>query len=191
MKFKLISSIKNNVVRLFILPPCQHVTTHSPTHPLQSHAFPHLVYSCVHLLPEWVSLLQRPLHPRSLVLWWRSRLLWQLWWTPLLQWVPAISLTHLKWACGLCVSARPIISCHCVFVSVPSASVCMCEQVMWVLRQRVWVSGAFLCVGAVVSQASYCMLHSLVVTPLSMFWQAAPPPSFCPSGLQRLTLAFL
>lgn len=137
------------------------------------------------MFPEWVSLLQWPLHPSTLVLWWRSWLFWQLWWTPLLQWVPDISFSPPKRACGLPLSAV------CVCVSVPSASVCWCEKVTWVLKQRVWVSGVFLCVGAVVSQASYCKLHSLVVTPLSIFWHAAPPPPFVHQWLQSLTLAFV
>lgn len=91
------------------------------------------------------------------------------------------------------------------FVCQPSTSfsdiwlwyVCVCPiyicTLVWesAASERMWVNGVFLCVDDVVSQASFCMVHSSLVTPLSVFWQIAPPPPFMHQGFQSLTLAFV
>lgn len=155
--------------------------------------FFHLLRSCIHMFPEWVPLLQWPLHPRPLVLWWRGWLRWRLWWTPLLQWVSLNSLTPKTGLLALCVCPHPIISCSVVVCLCLSANLHLCAGVRecceWCSREC--ESVVYFFVDDVVSQASYCVLHSSVVTPLSVLWQTAPPPPFVRQGLQSLTLAFV
>lgn len=94
------------------------------------------------MFPEWVSLLQRPLHPCSLVLWWRSWLFWQLWRTPLLQWVPDISFTCLKCVCGLPLSAVCLCLSHLhLYVGVRKWRECCsreCESVVYFFVLVLW-----------------------------------------------------
>lgn len=93
---------------------------------------------------------------------------------------------------ALCVFPRPIISCSDI------VRLCLSAD----LHLLVWESAVsdvaesasqsvYFFVDDVVSQASYCVLHSSVVTPLSVLWQTAPPPPFVHQGLQSLTLAFV
>lgn len=152
----------------------------------------HLLHSCSHLLPEWVSLFQWSLHPRPLVLWRRSWLLWRLWWTPLLQWVLLNSLTPRTSLPALCRSPtpQPFISCSLIVWRCLLANLCSVrDSCEWCSGECESVVYSF--VDDVVSQASYCGLHSSVVTPLNVLRQTAPPPLFIHPGLQSLTLAFV
>lgn len=128
--------VKDRLV--FASPPHQHVKIHTWTRKKKKwrHAFLHFLHSCIHMFPDWVPLLQRPLHPRPLVLWRRGWLRWRLWRTPLLQWVSHNSLTPWTGPLALCVWASPHYQLlgYCVFVSLrQSASVCWCERVLWVM----------------------------------------------------------
>lgn len=161
---------------------------------MRFHDFLHPLHSWIHMFPERVPLLEWPLHPRPLVLWWRGWLQWRLWWTPLLQWVlQKDSLTTKMGLLALCVCPLPRhqLLCYCVFMPLrQSASVCCVRELCE------WCSGdcksvVYFFVDDVVSQASYCVLHSCVVTPLNVLWQTAPPPPFVHQGLQSLTLAFV
>lgn len=103
------------------------------------------------------------------------------------------SLTTKMGLLALCVCPLPRhqLLCYCVFMPLrQSASVCCVREL------REWCSGdcksvVYFFVDDVVSQASYCVLHSCVVTPLNVLWQTAPPPPFVHQGLQSLTLAFV
>lgn len=94
---------------------------------------------------------------------------------------------------ALCVCPRPIISCSVIVCVCLSANLHLCAGVRegceWCIGEC--ESLVYFFVDDVVSQASYCVRHSSVVTPLGVLWQTAPPPPFVHQGLQSLTLAFV
>lgn len=106
------------------------------------------------------------------------------------------TLSHPERAYQFCAEAthgptpQPFISCSLIVWRCLLANLCSVrDSCEWCSGECESVVYSF--VDDVVSQASYCGLHSSVVTPLNVLRQTAPPPLFIHPGLQSLTLAFV
>lgn len=149
--------------------------------------------SNIHMFPEWVPLLQRPLHPRPLVLWWRGGLRRRLWWAPLLQWVWRNS-SHpqnepVGFVCHLPPPHYQLLG-YCVFVSVrQSSSACWCERVLWVMWRRLRVAGVFLCWWCGQSGLLLCAAFLCGDAPQCPLTNTTSP-SLCPPGVTEPHFGF-